>query len=171
MTHLNGFSAYDVSAYLDSEEMIAAYLSEIIEEDLSLLPEALGDIAKAKGMSSLAKQTGLSRESLYRTLSANGNPTLSTLEKVTKAFNIKLSVESADSEKQTSGFLTGIDTSVEESSVQEYEIPMAITSTAGEISFGTMKSSVRVDEIADVGIHPLAYFQDNSVGEKGLVNA
>ena len=68
MTKLTKF---DVSQYLDSKEMIAEYLSQVLQDgDMNELLEAIGNIAKAKGMSQIAKDTGLGRESLYKTFSA-----------------------------------------------------------------------------------------------------
>ena len=76
-------SAWDVSEYLETEEDIAAYLNAIAEEgDPTLLQAALGDVARARGMTSIAKEAGVSRESLYKSLSANGNPSFQTISKV-----------------------------------------------------------------------------------------
>jgi len=84
---------FDAAAYLTSETDIAAYLDTILEEnDPNLLAAALGDIARARGMSSLAKATGLSRESLYKSLSGERVPSTETLLKVLHALNLKLSV-------------------------------------------------------------------------------
>lgn len=71
-------SRWDVSDYLDTEEAIAAYLNAVVEEDdPALLQAALGDIAKARGMSDIAKCAGVGRESLYKSLSSSGNPSVS----------------------------------------------------------------------------------------------
>jgi probable addiction module antidote protein len=78
---------YDVADYLDSDEMIATYLDAAFESgDTSRIAEALGDVARARGMTKIAKATGLAREQLYRTLSAEGKPELSTVLKVMAAF-------------------------------------------------------------------------------------
>jgi probable addiction module antidote protein len=78
---------YDVANYLDSDEMIAVYLDGAFESgDLSRIAEALGDVARARGMTKIAKATGLAREQLYKTLSAEGKPELSTVLKVMAAF-------------------------------------------------------------------------------------
>ena len=78
---------YDVANYLDSDEMIAVYLDAAFESgDLSRIAEALGDVARARGMTKIAKATGLAREQLYKTLSAEGKPELSTVLKVMAAF-------------------------------------------------------------------------------------
>lgn len=82
---------YDVAAYLDSDEMIAVYLDAAFESgDTSRIAEALGDVARARGMTKIAKATGLAREQLYKTLSADGKPELSTVLKVMAAFGGKL---------------------------------------------------------------------------------
>jgi probable addiction module antidote protein len=91
-------SAYDVAEHLRTPEEIAAYLDAWLEEapdDASAITKALGDIARAKGMSSIARDTGLSRESLYRALSAEGNPSLATVLKVAKALGLRLRAQTA----------------------------------------------------------------------------
>jgi probable addiction module antidote protein len=83
---------YDSAEYLDSEEEIAAYIDAVFEDgDPALLTHALGVIARARGMSQIARDTGLSRESLYRALRADGNPELATVVKVLKALGVRLS--------------------------------------------------------------------------------
>jgi probable addiction module antidote protein len=87
------FTAYDVAEHLRTPGEMAAYLDAWLEEapdDVAGLARALGDIARAKGMSHVAKQSGLSRESLYRALSADGNPSFATVLKVTKALGLRL---------------------------------------------------------------------------------
>jgi probable addiction module antidote protein len=85
---------FDASNYLNNEADIAAYLQSAIEEgDPALLAAALGDIAKARGMTQLARDTGLSRESLYKSLSGERAPSSDTLFKVIHAMGFKLSVE------------------------------------------------------------------------------
>ena len=86
-------SAYDVSEHLRTPEEMAAYLDAWLEdapEDAAGIARALGDIARAKGMSQVAKDAGLSRESLYRALSAEGNPSFATVLKVAKALGVRL---------------------------------------------------------------------------------
>lgn len=86
-------TAYDVSEHLRTPEEMAAYLDAWLEEapeDAAGIARALGDIARAKGMSQVAKDAGLSRESLYRALSADGNPSFSTVLKVAKALGLRL---------------------------------------------------------------------------------
>jgi len=92
------FSRYDTADYLKTEEDMALYLDACIEEDPgdgSLIRTALGSIARAKGMSQLARDTGISREGLYRALSAEGNPEFSTVMKVIRALGVKLHAEVA----------------------------------------------------------------------------
>ncbi len=85
---------FDVSNYLNDEADIAAYLQVAIEDgDPALLAAALGDIARARGMTQLARDTGLSRESLYKSLSGERAPSSETLFKVIHAMGFKLTVE------------------------------------------------------------------------------
>jgi probable addiction module antidote protein len=89
---------YDVSDHLRSPEEMAAYLDAWFDEfpeDVSGIARAVGDIARAKGMTKVAKDAGLSRESLYRALSREGNPSLSTILKVLAAVGLKVSVSLA----------------------------------------------------------------------------
>ena len=85
---------FDAANYLNDEEAVAAYLAAVMEEgDPALLAGALGDIARARGMTQLAKDTGLSRESLYRSLSGERAPSSDMLFKVLKAMGLQLSVQ------------------------------------------------------------------------------
>lgn len=87
---------YDVAEHLRTPEEMAAYLDAWFEEapdDAAGIAKALGDIARAKGMAQVAKDAGLSRESLYRALSAQGNPSFSTILKVARALGVKLHAE------------------------------------------------------------------------------
>ena len=82
---------YETADYLDGPEAIEAYLEAAFEtNDAALIAAALGDVAKAEGMKRIADQSGLSRESLYRALSANGNPKLDTILKVLSAVGVTL---------------------------------------------------------------------------------
>ena len=86
---------FDAANYLNSEEDIAAYLSVVMEDgDPALLGAALGDIARARGMTQLARDTGLSRESLYKSLSGERAPNSDTLFKVIKALGFQLTLAS-----------------------------------------------------------------------------
>jgi probable addiction module antidote protein len=89
---------YDVAEQLRTPEEMEAYLDAWFEEapdDASGIARALGDIARAKGMSQVAKEAGLSRESLYRALSADGNPSFATILKVARALGVKLHAAAA----------------------------------------------------------------------------
>lgn len=84
-------SAWDAADHLKSEEDIAAYLGAALDQgDAALFAAALGDVARAKGMSEVAQATGLGRESLYKALSAEGNPEFATVLKVLKSLGLKL---------------------------------------------------------------------------------
>ncbi len=89
---------YDVAEHLRTPEEMAAYLDAWLEEapdDVSGIAKALGDIAQAKGMTQVAPDAGLSRESLYRALSADGNPSFATVLKVARALGVKFHAEPA----------------------------------------------------------------------------
>lgn len=82
---------FDVAEFLDDEATIQAYLTEVLKEgDQDEFLEALNDIARARGMAELARQTGLGRESLYKTLSKGSNPRFETIVKILDAFNLRL---------------------------------------------------------------------------------
>jgi probable addiction module antidote protein len=88
------FSRYDTADYLNTSDDMALYLEACLEEnDPALIAHALGVIARARGMTQLAKDTGISREGLYKALSADGNPEFATILKVTRALGIKLHAE------------------------------------------------------------------------------
>jgi probable addiction module antidote protein len=87
---------FDASHYLDNEQAIAEYLTAIIEEDdPALLAAALGDIARARGMTEIANAAGLTREALYKALKPNAHPRFDTIAKVCKALGVRLHVEAA----------------------------------------------------------------------------
>lgn len=91
-------SRWDVVDHLKADEDMALYLDACVEEDEgdgSLIRAALGEIARARGMTQLAKDTGLAREGLYKALSADGNPEFATIMKVIKALGLKLHVQTA----------------------------------------------------------------------------
>lgn len=93
-----GFSRWDAADSLKSEEDMALYFEACLADDPgdgSLVRAALGDIARARGMSQLARDTGLSREGLYQALSAKGNPEFSTVMKVIKALGLQLHGQAA----------------------------------------------------------------------------
>jgi probable addiction module antidote protein len=86
-------SLWDAAANLKTGEDIANYLEAVFEDgDPALVAAALGDIARAKGMTKIAKATGLGRESLYKALSRGGNPELATVLKIIHALGLKLKV-------------------------------------------------------------------------------
>jgi probable addiction module antidote protein len=85
---------YDAAEYLETAEDMAAYLEAALEDgEPSLIVEALGTIARARGMSQIARDTGLGRESLYKALSPEGNPEFATVMKVVRALGLKLRAE------------------------------------------------------------------------------
>jgi probable addiction module antidote protein len=89
---------YDVAEQLRTPEEMAAYLDAwFVEapEDAAGIARALGDIARAKGMSQVARDAGLSRESLYKALSESGNPSFATILKVARALGVRLHAEPA----------------------------------------------------------------------------
>jgi len=91
-------SPYDVAEHLRTPEEMAAYLEACLEEangDAAFIAKALGDIARAKGMSQVARDTGLSRESLYKALSGERTPSFDTILKVVSALGLKLHAEAA----------------------------------------------------------------------------
>jgi probable addiction module antidote protein len=82
---------FDATEYLDNEEVIAAYLTSMIEEgDSALLAAALGDIARARGMGEIAKASGLTREALYKALRPDAQPRFDTISRVCTALGVKL---------------------------------------------------------------------------------
>ena len=84
---------YDTADYLETAADIAAYLEAVFEDgDPALITYALGTIARSEGMTEVAKATGLTRASLYKALSADGNPEFATVLKVIQALGLKLTV-------------------------------------------------------------------------------
>ncbi len=82
---------FDIADELDNEEAVALYLGDALEtNDPAYFAHALGKVAKARGMSHIAREAGLSRGSLYAALSPDGNPTLATLMQVMKALGVRL---------------------------------------------------------------------------------
>jgi probable addiction module antidote protein len=82
---------WDVVEHLKTEEDMAAYLEAALEEgDPALITAAMGDVARAKGITQIARETGLGRESLYKALSPEGNPEFATVLKVMRALGLKL---------------------------------------------------------------------------------
>ena len=93
---------FDAAAYLEDDEAIIEYLEEAMkiatkDSDPSFLTVALGTVARARGMAQIAKDAGLSRESLYKALGSEGNPEFGTVLKVLQALGLKLSIQSQGS--------------------------------------------------------------------------
>ena len=91
-------TAYDVAEHLRTPEEMAAYLDAWLDEapdDTAGIAKALGNIARARGMTQVARDAGLSRESLYRALSAEGNPSFATVLKVARALGMRLHAAAA----------------------------------------------------------------------------
>ena len=85
---------FDAAPYLDSDEAVAAYLTDIIEaNDAALLATALGDIARARGMTEIAKTAGITREALYKALRPESAPRFDTVNRVCAALGVRLVVQ------------------------------------------------------------------------------
>jgi probable addiction module antidote protein len=83
--------SWDAATYLETEEDMVAYLEAALDEqDAALFAAALGDVARARGMARIARDTGLGRESLYKALSPGGNPELATVLKVLQSLGFRL---------------------------------------------------------------------------------
>lgn len=90
------FAPFDAANYLDTVEDVAAYLEAIIDqggEDPTVIARALGAIARSRNFSQIARQAGMTREGLYKALSADGNPSLATVIKVSHALGLRLRFE------------------------------------------------------------------------------
>jgi len=90
---------WDPSDHLETREQMAHYLEAAFEGDSGVIVAVLGDIARSKGMSAIAEATGLGRESLYKSLSENGNPELAAFLKVVDALGLKLTASPSDSDE------------------------------------------------------------------------
>jgi probable addiction module antidote protein len=85
--------SFDPAEYIDNEEAAAAYIEEALDSgDPAFIADALGVVARARGMSRIARDTGLGRESLYKALSAEGNPEFATILRVIRALGLRLAV-------------------------------------------------------------------------------
>lgn len=90
-TKVSDLAEFDAAPYLDSEETIAVYLTDILEAgDSALLAAALGDIARARGMTEIAKSSGIAREALYKALRPDAQPRFDTISKVCAALGVRL---------------------------------------------------------------------------------
>ena len=86
---------FDMTRYLNTPEQVAAFLDEALhDEDPNMFIVALGEITKAQGMTALAQQAGVGRESLYKSLSEQGNPSFATVRKILDALGIDLNTNS-----------------------------------------------------------------------------
>lgn len=86
--------SWDAAEHLETEEDMVAYLDAALEDgDPTLVVAVLGDIARAKGMTQIAREAGLGRESLYKALSTNGNPEFATILKVVRALGLQFHVD------------------------------------------------------------------------------
>jgi len=84
---------YDAAEFIGTEDDVRHYLEAAFEDgDPAIIRQAFNNVLRARGMTALAKETGLARETLYGAFGANGNPTLDTLMKVTKALGVRLAV-------------------------------------------------------------------------------
>ncbi|HBX82354.1 MAG TPA: putative addiction module antidote protein [Propionibacteriaceae bacterium] len=96
-TDADNYTVFDASRYIESIDDASAYLQIALEEseaDPTAVPRALGVIARSRNMSELARRVGMSRDGLYKALSAEGNPTWSTVLKVTNALGLRLTLNS-----------------------------------------------------------------------------
>lgn len=88
------FTAFDAAEYLDGDEAVRVFMADAFETaDTAYIAHALGVAARAKGMSQIAEETGLSREQLYRSFSARGNPTLKTTLAVMRALGLEMTAK------------------------------------------------------------------------------
>lgn len=86
-------SKWDAAEYLETEEDMAAYLNAALEDgDPSVVSSAIGTIARAKGMTQLSRETGITRDGLYKAFSETGNPSFATVTKVLKALGLKVEI-------------------------------------------------------------------------------
>ena len=94
--HKETFGPFDTADYLNTFEDVAAYLEAVIEagdDDPTLIAQALGAIARSRNLSEIARQAGISREGLYKALSAGGNPSFATVLKVARALGLRIHFE------------------------------------------------------------------------------
>ena len=96
MPSIKSLPEFDAAQYLDSDAAVAAYLTDILEaNDPALLAAALGDIARARGMSEIAKASGLTREALYKALRPDAQPRFDTISRVCTALGVRLVAQPA----------------------------------------------------------------------------
>lgn len=93
----SGFATFDIADYLDNDEVITEYLSAAAEDpNPDVFIAALGDVAKARGMSQIARDAGLGRESLYKALSSGAHPRFETINAVLHALGVKIAIVPAE---------------------------------------------------------------------------
>ncbi|MCP1116946.1 putative addiction module antidote protein [Robbsia andropogonis] len=93
---MTNFTEFDPSEFLDSEEMIAEFLTASLEhDDPAVFIRALGDVAKARGMTAIAKDVGMGRESLYKALAGEAKPRYETIQKLVGAMGMRFSITPA----------------------------------------------------------------------------
>lgn len=91
------FARYESADYLETEEQMRLYLEACVEEgDPALIATALGNIAKARNMTQLAQEAGLTRAGLYKALSPKGNPSFATVSRVANALGFRIAIQAAD---------------------------------------------------------------------------
>jgi probable addiction module antidote protein len=101
VSHTKRSKPFDAAKYLNDEEAVAEYVSEaLLTFDADMVTHAIGVAAKARGMTEIAEQTGLSRESLYKALSGDGNPQFDTILRVLKALGLQLRTEPVGDKKR-----------------------------------------------------------------------
>ncbi len=89
--HVAGLAEFDASQFLDTDEAVAAYINDILQaNDSALLASALGDVARARGMSEIARAAGLTREALYKALRPQAQPRFETVQRVCAALGVRL---------------------------------------------------------------------------------
>ena len=99
MVRSSGYKSFDAAEYLDDLEDVAGYLQIALEDsdhDPTAVPRALGVIARSRNMSELARRVGMSRDGLYKSLSSEGNPTWSTILKVTNALGLRFELHAVE---------------------------------------------------------------------------
>jgi len=94
-------TTFDPADYLDSEDMIGQYLTQVMMEgDTDEMIEAIGHVAKARGMAAIARESGLGRESIYKALRPGSKPRFETVIKVLRALNIELRAQASDRQRE-----------------------------------------------------------------------
>lgn len=89
-------SEFDPARYLTDPEQAVAYLEDVAQQyDAALFASALGDVARARGMTTVARDAGMAREALYRALSKDGNPEFATIVRVTRALGLRIRITAA----------------------------------------------------------------------------